>query len=83
MKESKMELEDDILGIIDGPVDHHILEWVRGITIYKESKIDAKYVALIWHAIAKLAGITNLNRVPQLTDPKHNDVKLILTMYSL
>ena len=40
LKESKIELEDDILGIIDVPVDHYILEWVQGITIFKESKID-------------------------------------------
>lgn len=31
----------------------------------------------------KLAGISDLDTVPQLTDPEHNDVKLVLMMYSL
>jgi hypothetical protein len=40
-------------------------------------------VHLIWYAIPKLAGVNNLDKVPQLRDPEHIDVKLILTMYSL
>lgn len=38
--ESKIELEDDILGIIDTPQEMSILEWKQGITIYKETKSD-------------------------------------------
>ena len=38
--ESKIELEDDILGIIDTPKELSILEWKQGITIYKERSSD-------------------------------------------
>ena len=31
----------------------------------------------------KLAGITDLDKIPKLTDPEHNDVKIILMLYSL
>ena len=31
----------------------------------------------------ELAGISNLNKVPVLTNPEHDDVKIILTLYSL
>ena len=66
--------------IIQGVINEHLNQLKeKG----EETKIDAEYVALIWHTIANLAGITNLDRVPQLTDPEHIDVKLILTMYSL
>tara|TARA_B110000285_G_C14950056_1_gene526288 strand:- start:257 stop:871 length:615 start_codon:yes stop_codon:yes gene_type:complete len=49
----------------------------------KLSKIDAKFVHIIWDMVLKLGGITDIDKVPKLTDPDHKDVKLILTMYSL
>lgn len=48
-----------------------------------DKDIDGEYIDIIWHMILSLAGITDLNKVPILTDPEHIDVKVILTMYSL
>lgn len=33
--------------------------------------------------VIKFGGVVNIDKVPNLTDPDHKDVKLILTMYSL
>ena len=33
--------------------------------------------------VIKFGGVVNLDNVPNLTDPDHQDVKLILTIYSL
>ena len=49
----------------------------------KEKDIGAEYVKVIWHMILQLGGITNLDKVPRLTDPDHIEVKIILIMYSL
>ena len=40
LKESKIEVEDDVLGIIDTPKILGILEWVQGLTFYKRPGID-------------------------------------------
>lgn len=65
-----------IQGIIS---EHHKQISIEGI----ESDIDSKYVDLIWFTILKLAGIEDLDCVPELTDPESIDVKVILIMYSL
>ena len=40
LKESKIELEDSTLGLIDTEVEIEILEFDQGITIYKKSTLD-------------------------------------------
>ena len=49
----------------------------------KKSELDASFVNIIWDLILKFGGVIDLDKVPELTDPNHRDVKLILTIYSL
>lgn len=39
-KESLVELEDDLIGIIDEPVNLHILEWTKGNEFLKKPSKD-------------------------------------------
>lgn len=40
-------------------------------------------IELIWLMFLQVAQITDLNRVPNTSDPNHKDVKAILTLYSM
>ena len=48
-----------------------------------EKEIDAKFVLIVWNMILKVGGVHDLSKVPEVTDPEHRDVKLILTMYTM
>ena len=47
------------------------------------SEIDAKFVHFIWNMIIKFGGIVEIDKIPNLNDPESEDVKLVLTMYSM
>ena len=49
----------------------------------ENSEMDAKFVHIIWNMITKFGGIVDVDKQPNLTDPESEDVKLILTLYSL
>lgn len=40
LRESEVELEDDLLGIFDSPINLELLEWMRSIDIVKKSTDD-------------------------------------------
>lgn len=40
-------------------------------------------MTLIWLTFLKVAGIFDLNRMPVIDDPEHNDVKAIVYLYSM
>ena len=48
-----------------------------------DSEIDAEYVHIIWDMFLKFGGVLDDNRVPVTNDPEHNDVMLLLNLYSL
>lgn len=47
------------------------------------SEIDAKYVQIIWDMFLKFGGVLDGNRTPVTNNPDHNDVKLLLNLYSI
>ena len=49
----------------------------------ENSEIDAKFVHIIWDMIIRFGGIVDVNKKPELRNPESEDVKLVLTMYSL
>ena len=44
---------------------------------------DANFVNIIWYSILKFGGVVDIDSQPVFDDPKHNDVQLILTMYTI
>ena len=48
-----------------------------------DSELDAEYVHIIWDMFLKFGGVLDDNRVPVTNDPEHNDVMLLLNLYSL
>ena len=49
----------------------------------KVSGYDEKQSKLVWLTFLQSAGITDLDKVPRLSDPRHKDVKAILFIYSM
>ena len=68
------------LAIIQGIIDENL----KVIELQDEvGDLDATHVSLLWHTLLEVAGVSNLDRVPLLKHPKHNDVKAVMIMYSL
>jgi hypothetical protein len=45
--------------------------------------IDKNHIKLLWNTFLKVAGINDLNRVPEVSHPEHSDVKAVMFMYSM
>ena len=65
--------------IFNGLRNEH-LHWNKS---HGDSEIDAKFVHIIWNMIVKFGGIVDIDKKPNLNDPDSEDVKLVLSMYSL
>lgn len=47
-----------------------------------ETKIDSGKIELLWNTFVRVGGVTDMDSVPKFDKPEHDDVKLILIMYS-
>lgn len=62
LKESFIELEDNLLGLIDEPENLYFLQWVKGNEFYKKANVDAANsehaeMLLYWNFLLEREGI--------------------------
>ena len=66
-----------------------IIEGIRNEHLHElkaqgdKNEIDDKFVYMIWNMFLKFGGVVDFNKTPVTDDPEHNDVALILTLYSM
>ena len=49
----------------------------------KANQNKKEQVKLIWYTLLNVSEIDDFSKVPKLTNPEHNDVKVVLVIYSL
>lgn len=65
--------------IIDGVVRENMI-YLGGS---EKSNIDVRHIRLLWYTFLEVAGIDDLDRVPNIGNPNGPDIKAAMYMYSM
>jgi hypothetical protein len=65
--------------IIEGIIEEHMRSLVRD----SNKEMNKDQISLLWLTFLNTAGISDLKKVPNTSDPNHQDVKTIMFIYSM
>lgn len=65
--------------MIDGIVKEH----KKSIKSEQNKEFELDHIELLWYSFVRAAGVGDLKKVPNTSDPKHAHVKIILLIYSM